>query len=164
MNSYKRFGKKWTITEILSLQREYELLELNIQDIAVKHQRSVSGILFKLEDEGFIVNLESARGYAEWYYSVYGQDNVASDSEDDCDESSEVDDNDDDYDNDDNNDEDDNSENPDDNNASEVDELTDRVWSLETSVQEIKTMVAQMFQGLVNKKTVKRAPLRSTRM
>ena len=161
MNSYKRFGKKWTITEILSLQREYELLELNIQDIAVKHQRSVSGILFKLEDEGFIVNLESARGYAEWYYSVYGQDNVASDSED---ESSEVDDNDDDYDNDDNNDEDDNSENPDDNNASEVDELTDRVWSLETSVQEIKTMVAQMFQGLVNKKTVNRAPLRSTRM
>lgn len=147
MNSYKRFGKKWTITEIISLQREYELLEWSIQDIAVKHQRSVSGILFKLEDEGFIVNLESARGYAEWYYSVYGQDNVASESED---ESSEV---------------DDNSENQDDdNNASEVDELTDRVWSLETSVKEIKNMVSQMFQGLVNKKTVKRAPLRSTRM
>jgi hypothetical protein len=161
MNSYKRFGKKWTITEILSLQREYELLELSIQDIAVKHQRSVSGILFKLEDEGFIINLESARGYAEWYYSVYGQDNVASESEDECDE---VDDNDDDYDNDDNNEDEENSDNQDDNNASEVDELTDRVWSLETSVQEIKTMVAQMFQGLVNKKTVKRAPLRSTRV
>ena len=161
MNSYKRFGKKWTITEILSLQREYELLELSIQDIAVKHQRSVSGILFKLEDEGFIVNLESARGYAEWYYSVYGQDNVASDSED---ESSEVDDNDDDANNDEDEDEENSSENQDDNNASEVDELTDRVWSLETSVQEIKNMVAQMFQGLVNKKAVKRAPLRSTRM
>ena len=154
MNSYKRFGKKWTITEILSLQREYELLEWSIQDIAVKHQRSVSGILFKLEDEGFIANLETARGYAEWYYSVYGQDNLATESED---ESSEVDDN--------SENQDDNSENQDDdNNASEVDELTDRVWSLETSVKEIKNMVSQMFQGLVNKKTVKRAPLRSTRM
>jgi hypothetical protein len=58
-----RHYNKWTINETLNLQREYELLELDIHDIADKHKRSVNSILFKLEQEGFITNREFARGY-----------------------------------------------------------------------------------------------------
>jgi hypothetical protein len=53
-----RHGNKWTTTEILSLQREYELLELSIPEIASRHKRSVMSILCKLECEGFIENDE----------------------------------------------------------------------------------------------------------
>jgi len=49
-----RHGNKWTIPEILALQREYELLEMNIYDIANKHQRNAKGIAYKLYNEGFI--------------------------------------------------------------------------------------------------------------
>ena len=49
-----RHGNKWTTTEILTLQREYELLELSIPEIASRHKRSVMSILCKLECEGFI--------------------------------------------------------------------------------------------------------------
>jgi hypothetical protein len=64
MSTNKRSGKKWTINEILSLQREYELLEWTIQEIAEKHQRSETAILFKLESEGLINSWEHARGFA----------------------------------------------------------------------------------------------------
>lgn len=60
----KRANKTWTITELIALQREYELLELNVTDIAVRHKRSVPAIIYKLESEGFIDSLSSARGYA----------------------------------------------------------------------------------------------------
>lgn len=46
-----RNGYKWNINEILNLQREYELLELSLEDIALLHKRSVSAILYKLEAE-----------------------------------------------------------------------------------------------------------------
>lgn len=58
-----RNGKKWSVTETLKLQREYELLEWSIQDIASAHQRNVDAILFRLLKEGFINAFESARGY-----------------------------------------------------------------------------------------------------
>ena len=45
------------------LQREYELLELSVSDIAVRHERSADAIAFKLKNEGFIVELTDARGY-----------------------------------------------------------------------------------------------------
>jgi hypothetical protein len=61
----KRNGFKWSINEVLRLQREYELLELTVQEIATLHDRSVNAILCKLEDEGFITNWISARGYKE---------------------------------------------------------------------------------------------------
>jgi hypothetical protein len=50
----KRHYNKWTINEILSLQREYELLKMNVTEIAKKHERSEDAILWKLEVEGFI--------------------------------------------------------------------------------------------------------------
>jgi hypothetical protein len=58
----KRSNFKWSINEILSLQREYELLELTVQEIAVKHERSVNAIVSKLENEGFIDSRTNARG------------------------------------------------------------------------------------------------------
>ena len=57
-----RCGYKWTVNEVLSLEREYELLEWTIQDIASKHKRSVRAILCRLEDEGFINSWQEARG------------------------------------------------------------------------------------------------------
>ena len=43
-----RHGNKWTVNELLSLQREYELLEWSVQEIAEKHKRTVEAILFKI--------------------------------------------------------------------------------------------------------------------
>ena len=61
----KRHNKKWGVNEVLALQREYELLELSVTEIATKHKRSNKSILFKLTQEGFIENWDSARGFNE---------------------------------------------------------------------------------------------------
>jgi hypothetical protein len=63
MNTFKRRGNKWSVNELLQLQREYELLEWTVQEIANKHQRSVNAIMFRLEDEGFINCWSEAKGY-----------------------------------------------------------------------------------------------------
>ena len=63
MQQHNRANKKWNTNEILRLQREYELLELSVVDIAARHGRSVDGIAYKLKSEGFIVELIDARGY-----------------------------------------------------------------------------------------------------
>lgn len=51
---YKRANFRWNINEYLSLQREYELLNLSVEKIAVLHERDVKAILFKLKSEGLI--------------------------------------------------------------------------------------------------------------
>lgn len=121
-----------------SLQREYELLEWTVQQIAEKHERSVEAILFKLEAEGFIASWVEARGFDAQLYQTMcataGNDNCCSNV---CDENAMVTDD-----------------------ISEVDKLTERVWNLETSLSEIGSLVKQMFDGMVAKKTVKKAPLR----
>jgi hypothetical protein len=48
-----RNGNKWTVNELLALQREYELLGLSVQEIAQRHERSVTAIQYRLVDEGF---------------------------------------------------------------------------------------------------------------
>lgn len=48
-----RAGNRWTIPEVLSLQREHELLELGVEEIAKRHGRSVLAIIWRLELEGF---------------------------------------------------------------------------------------------------------------
>ena len=53
MQTTTRNGKKWTVTETLALQREYELLGLSVQEIAQRHNRSERAILFKVENEGW---------------------------------------------------------------------------------------------------------------
>jgi len=60
----KRANNKWTTAETLALQREYELLEMSVYDIAAKHERSVQGIMYRLKSEGFIESFDDARGYA----------------------------------------------------------------------------------------------------
>jgi hypothetical protein len=60
---FKRHNKKWGVNELIALQREYELLKWDIQEIATKHERSIKSILFKLKQEGFIDNWNSAKGF-----------------------------------------------------------------------------------------------------
>lgn len=48
-----RHGNKWSIPEILRLQREFELLRLPISEIAMLHSRSEAAIKYKLIAEGF---------------------------------------------------------------------------------------------------------------
>ena len=124
-----RSGKKWTVNELLSLQREYELLEWTIQKIADKHQRSVEAILFKLESEGFINSWNEARGFDSQQYQ---QTWNTTESEEvcDCDVTDDI---------------------------SEVDKLTERVWNLETNVNQINSLVKQMFDEMVAKKNAKKS-------
>ena len=61
-----RHNNKWNINELLTLQREYELLEMSIQEIAVSHSRTVEAILFRLQSEKFIDSWIDAKGYQEY--------------------------------------------------------------------------------------------------
>lgn len=51
-----RHGFRWSIPEILQLQREYELLNMPILEIADIHKRSECAIVAKLEKENFSVS------------------------------------------------------------------------------------------------------------
>jgi hypothetical protein len=149
----RRQGNKWTINELISLQREYELLELTVQEIAGRHQRSETAILYKLESEGLIDSWNSARGFVSEDY----QNSVSSNKEqvkveeccggDDDEDYQFVESDDDDISDD----------------ESEVEKLTERVWSLETSVGEISSMVKNIYSMLSAKQSnKKRKPLRNT--
>jgi len=61
----KRANKPWTINETLKLQREYELLGMDVYQIASTHERSVRAIACRLEHEKFIEKRTDARGYNE---------------------------------------------------------------------------------------------------
>jgi hypothetical protein len=145
MSTCKRNGNRWTISEIISLQRDYELLELTVQQIAQKHQRTTKAILFKLEAEGFISSWNDARGFNAKEYQDICSGAI---DEDTCDEFDAADS---DYQDDDITVDD---------QESEVDKLTERVWNLETSVKDISSMITKMFDNWVIKKSTKRAPLR----
>jgi hypothetical protein len=66
MTTTKRSYKKWNINELIRLQREYELLELSIQEISRLHERTERAILCRLEQEGFIENWSEAKGFYEY--------------------------------------------------------------------------------------------------
>jgi hypothetical protein len=53
MTNYNRAGNRWTVNELLSLQREFELLGWDIDKISQKHERTPNAIMFKLDEEGF---------------------------------------------------------------------------------------------------------------
>ena len=152
-----RSGNKWSIPELITLQREYELLELTVQEISRRHKRSVFAILARLESEGIITVWATARGYMESNIPVCGDDESESEADDDDDDE--------DYKSGDSEsecDEDVESE------KSDVNKLSDRVWNLETSVNEIGGIVKQMMELMSNdrqaqsktKSKAKRAPLR----
>ena len=58
-----RHQLKWGIPDLQRLTREYELLELDVGEIASLHQRSEPAILNMLQKEGFIEEWGQARGY-----------------------------------------------------------------------------------------------------
>ena len=156
----RRQGNKWTINELISLQREYELLELTVQEIAGRHQRSETAILYKLESEGLIDTWNSARGFVSEDY----QNSVSSNKEqvnyDEVEECCGGGDDDEEYQfvEEAESDDDDISDD-----ESEVEKLTERVWSLETSVGEISSMVKNIYSMLSAKQSnKKRKPLRNT--
>jgi len=149
----ERHGNRWTIREILSLQREYELLDLSVQQMASLHQRTETAILCKLEAEGFITSWDDVKGFDSKKY----QDICSGAIDEDCSEEEACDVR---YDSDYVDEEiySDDELSLDD--ESEVDKLTERVWNLETSVKDIGTMVSKMFNSWVAKKSTKREPLR----
>lgn len=77
-----RHNYKWSINELLSLQREYELLRLPIPDIAAKHKRTTQAIIHKLiEEELFYMHDD---------YSSHSSSSVNDDLYDDEDEDQET--------------------------------------------------------------------------
>ena len=159
--TYKRNGNRWTINEILTLQREYELLEWSVYKIAEKHQRTVMAILCKLKAECFIQHFKEARGFdVEEYkksidesYDCQNNNEHEEDADDDETENECCDEDDDDYVPQDNDEEDEEYEedNDYDYEVDEVEQLTDRVWSIQTSVNEISSIVKSIF-GLLSTK------------
>jgi len=163
MTAYSRQGNKWTINEMLSLQREYEFLEMTIQQIAEKHQRSETSILYKLESEGLIDSWNDARGFNSEDY----QNDVSKESSSILEEEQEFggDDDDEEYQFDENDCDDCDDDHDISDDESEVEKLTERVWSLETTVSEISSVVKNIFNILSYKQTSKsskRKPLRAT--
>jgi hypothetical protein len=150
MISTKRHYKKWTIPEVLNLQREYELLEWNVQQIANKHERTIESILFKLHSEGLTSSLYEAKGYCldnktsnvnNLKKSKKGISEKISDIGSSTDLGNDI------YD-----------LNSDDNisfNAN-INTLSDCVWNLETSVEEISSMVKKMFDQMPSQKKNKK--------
>ena len=90
--SAHRNGNKWTIPELIALEREHELLDLTVHEIAIRHNRTVTAIVERLTSEG-IIDMNSL------------------DEEEVSDNDKSV--------------------------KSDVDKLSDRVWNLETSVNEL---------------------------
>jgi len=127
MSTHTRNGFRWTVNEILSLQREFELLGWTIDQIAEKHKRTPNAIIYKLDQEGF-------SDYNELYSNYIKNEWLKNDSEDD--DCSQDDDDISEYDN----DEEEYVEDEDD-----IANLSERVYSLEESVTEIKDMIKQMM-------------------
>lgn len=169
MSTNKRHGNRWTVNETLSLQREYELLEWSVYKIAEKHQRTVMAIMSKLQKENFIESWNEARGFngeeyqEDCYVQQTGTNNVEDvEEEEDVDVEEEEDDDDDDYAEDYTKDiyydEEENEvyvynneiyENEIENN---VKSIMDRLWSLQTSIGEIGSIVKQIFNIFLAKK------------
>jgi len=53
MSLVTRNGKRWTVNECIQLQREFELLQLSVDEIALRHKRTPNAIMCKLDNEGF---------------------------------------------------------------------------------------------------------------
>jgi hypothetical protein len=63
MQQHKRANRKWTINEVLKLQREYELVGMDVNQIAIAHGRSANAIAHRLEHEEIIDKWSDAKGY-----------------------------------------------------------------------------------------------------
>jgi hypothetical protein len=149
-----RAGFKWTVNEILSLQREFELLGWSIDQIAIKHKRTPNAIMYKLDQEGFAdynvlysnyhnINSKMQIKKTPSLSLNYDYDTEIEDSDVDDDK------NDEDYvDNPDEDDDDDEDEDED-----QIANLSERVSALEESVSEIRDFIKQtMAKQFTNSK------------
>jgi len=164
-----RHNFKWNVNEILSLQREYELLEMTIQDIADKHERTVDAILYRLQQEEFIETWVDARGYQEYAKNFdfvagslvtgvnaydYGEDVVDTETDNDVKDS--------DYEDEDEDEElDDYYVSEDEYKDNNILTLNQRVWGLETAVSDIKDMIGTLLSRFTTVKPLKK--LRQTK-
>ena len=113
MTTLNRHGKKWTTTEILKLQREYELLSLPVTEIAEKHKRTPRASVSKLVAEEFIT-LDMGDILIDTITSAQSDTKSVKSIEQDC---------------------------------------LNRIWKLETSVEEIGLLVNELTKSRVSKKT-----------
>ena len=153
-----RHNFKWNVNELLSLQREYELLEMTIQDIANKHERSIDAVLFRLQKEGFIETWIDARGYQEYsktlpylagsldsginsydYDEDVTDDDLANDKDSDYEEENEF-----------SQDEDneDNEDNEDDEDEYDIYNVNQRIWGLENAIKDIKCVINKLLSRI----------------
>jgi hypothetical protein len=152
INKMSRSGFKWTVNETLALQREFELLRWDIDQIATKHKRTPNAIMYKLDQEGFAdynvlysnyhdlnnkLPTKRSSKNAPGLTLKYDYDTEIDDS--DLDDEDYVD-NEDDEDEDEDDDDDDDSYR-----QAEMDVLSQRVYNLETSVYEIKFLLNEMM-------------------
>ena len=70
-----RSGFKWTVNECLRLEREYDLLKLSVEDIALLHLRTPFAIMYKLDEEGIA-------DFNDLYEGNMNQESDASEAED----------------------------------------------------------------------------------
>lgn len=150
-----RHNFKWNVNELLSLQREYELLEMTIQDIADKHERTVDSILYRLQYEGLIESWIDARGYQEYcknFDFVVGSLDTGVDPYDygeDVDNEKDSD-----YEEEDDDVEEEDDEDYENNNYTPT--LSERVWGLETAVTDIKDMINTLLTRFTTSKPLKK--------
>jgi hypothetical protein len=145
-----RAGFKWTVNEILSLQREFELLGWTIDQIALKHKRTPNAIMYKLDQEGFADYNVLYSNYHDlnsridlWKKTSNLSLNYDYDTE--IDDSEVDDDNDEDYvDSEDEDEDEDEDYSEDDYKQDVIDNLSQRVYNLETVVYEIQIVLNEL--------------------
>ena len=182
MNTNRRHFAPWKYSEVDSLYREYELLELTPEQIAEKHQRTVYAILYRLKKEG-IIDDEARNGWCLKFNSWekiqaekndvdYDLSDYSSDHNSDLDDeesyySGSNDDSDADYEE---SESDDNLSEESENyhlkkNESENEkfkvEMNGRILKLEESMFDMKTMVASLLKKFTSSSSSGRPPLRS---
>lgn len=145
MSRTTRQNLKWSINESLRLQREYELLECSISEMARLHKRSEDAIRFRLIHEGLLIETGRKSNIRFEVEEDDSSEYVPSDSESESEFDSEV-------------DEDDVSyysqDEFEENEIIHVDNnVQDRVEKLETSVSTIENMVSKLYSFITTKNT-----------
>lgn len=153
----RRTGNKWNVNEILSLQREYELLEWDIQQIAQKHERTIDSILFKLYKENMIEEFHLARGYSK-YYKTVKNNNLLEEEEEDEEEDDEEEEEEEDEE-----EEEEEAQQPDNISTSEntspfldYSQLENRVNNIEESICDIKYILTKLLKGSTKKEKLRK--------
>ena len=64
-----RNGYRWSVSECLQLEREYDLLKMSVPEMALKHNRTLNSIMFKLQAEGLDT-------FNNLYFKTFGQNYI----------------------------------------------------------------------------------------